>query len=365
MKLNRPVRLSVLLGLFCLPILGLKSHWSRQNPIVEASIKTDDVESEDDAADDPCVYINQEQIEKSLVIGTDKELGIDVYNLSGKRIQRFADGEVNNVDLRYDFPWNNHSIPLISTGNRTTNTIDFYYVDQTTNEVKRLATGVHHAGMEPYGSCMYKSPITQKMYVFVNSKSGKVIQWEVTAANEALLLNNVRRFDVGTTVEGCVVDDELQKFYISEERVGIWQYGAEPSDGNQRVMIDKTGTDGHLVADVEGLTIYRLNEGKGYLLASSQGENAFNIYRRENGQFIGKFEIHYRGKRIESTDGIDVTSHNLGDNFPFGMIVVQDGNRTNPRQSFKYASWLDISNKYSPPLELGNVDPILDYSLGD
>jgi len=35
------------------------------------------------------------------------------------------------------------------------------------------------------------------------------------------------------------------------------------------------------VADVEGLTIAYGSDGKGYLIASSQGNSTFAIYRRE------------------------------------------------------------------------------------
>jgi 3-phytase len=331
-----------------------------QEPIViKAIAKTDDVETEGDAADDSCTYVHKDDPAQSLIIGTDKKSGLIVYNLSGKRQQRFLDGHQNNVDIRYEFDFDDDDIALISAGNRTTNTIDFYAVDDK-NMVKRLAVGVHDAGLKIYGSCMYRSPKSKKMYVFVTSKNGAVIQWEVSEKKKKLLLKSVRRFNVGTQAEGCVVDDDLRYFYVSEEKVGIWRYGADPKDGDSRQQIDRTGDGGHLVADVEGLTIYRIKDDDGYLLASSQGESAFNVYRRKSGDFLGKFRVVYDGKPIENTDGVDVTSHRLSEVFPNGLLVVQDGNRENARQSFKLVSWTELATSFSTPLKLSEKDPLVD-----
>jgi 3-phytase len=186
-----------------------------------------------------------------------------------------------------------------------------------------------------------------------------VVQWEVSGDKKGKLkLKEVRRFDVGTQVEGCVSDDHFQAFYIGEEEVGIWRYGAEPSAGETRVLIDSTGARGNLVSDVEGLALYRIGKKHGYLVASSQGENAFNIYNRENGAYVGKFNISYQGKMVEDCDGIEITSHYLSPNYPVGMIVVQDGNPTNERQSFKMARWDHLAISYFPPLGMSLIDPI-------
>jgi len=90
----------------------------------------------------------------------------------------------------------------------------------------------------------------------------------------------VRTFEVGSTTEGCVADDENGWLFISEEDVGIWRYGAEPGAGSARVQIDSTGGSGHLSADVEGLSIYYTAGGGGCLLASSQGHSRFVVYDR-------------------------------------------------------------------------------------
>ena len=53
---------------------------------------------------------------------------------------------------------------------------------------------------------------------------------------------------------------------------------------------DEIGT--HLTADVEGLTIYYSGDSTGYLIASSQGDNTYAVYKREGeNSYIGQFAI--------------------------------------------------------------------------
>lgn len=158
----------------------------------------------------------------------------------------------------------------------------------------------------------------------MNSQAGKVEQWELydngSGKVDAL---KARSFSVGSQTEGCVADDQAGYFYIGEEDVGIWKYGAEPNAGTARTLVDTAGTGRHLKADVEGLTIAYGNNGTGYLIASSQGDSTFAIYRREeNNAFIKTFKI-VAGHGIDAvsgTDGIAVTTVNLGTAFPYEVF---------------------------------------------
>ena len=48
---------------------------------------------------------------------------------------------------------------------------------------------------------------------------------------------------------------------------------------------------------------------------------------------------------ISETDGLEVTSRNLGPGFEHGAMIAQDGRNLlpNARQNFKYVSWTDIA----------------------
>jgi Phytase len=56
-------------------------------------------------ADDPAIYVNSTDSQKSLVLGSVKNVGLRVYDLSGNLLQEINPGNIryNNVDLQYGF----------------------------------------------------------------------------------------------------------------------------------------------------------------------------------------------------------------------------------------------------------------------
>ena len=173
----------------------------------------------------------------------------------------------------------------------------------------------------------------------------------------------VRTLKLPGQLEGCVADDILGHLYIGEENHGIWKYEADPNGSDTGVLIDSIGP--HLVADVEGLTIYYSGDTTGYLIASSQGDNSYAIYTREGeNDFVGRFSI-IDGEDIDGTsgtDGIDVCNMDLGEVFGSGIFVVQDDSNNigsmnsstsyNGNQNFKAVPWGNIAFVFSPPLDI-------------
>ncbi len=324
-------------------------------PVVE----TTPVPNTGDAADDPAIWIHPINPALSTILGTDKKGGVAVYDLAGNELQYLADGQMNNIDLRYNFPLGGRAVALVTAGNRAGNRIAIYQVNPVTRLLEPVGDHVL-TGLQVYGSCMYHSPHTGKYYVFMDSKTGQVEQWELfDGGNGQVGVQMVRAFDVGSQVEGCVADDELGYFYIGEEAVGIWKYGAEPGDGSTRTLVNST-SGGHVVSNIEGLTIYYASDRTGYLIASSQGNNTFGIYRREGqNAHVQTFEI-VAGNGIDAvsgTDGIDVTNFGLGSAFPQGVFVAQDGANDNGNQNFKLVPWPAIAQSAGPPL---TIDPSWD-----
>lgn len=345
------------IGFTCLNFFSHSSKPLPPIPVVNAVIKTDDVTTLEDSADDTAIFLNNKNPSQSRIIGSNKNLGLTVYDLKGKALYTLPVGEVNNVDLRRDIYFNGHKVSLVSGGNRSTNTIDFFFIDED-SELLAIPNATFAPSLQIYGSCMYQDKQKNRLYVFANSKEGEVEQWEILINANKIDLQLVRAFDVGTQTEGCVVDDFYHKLYISEETVGIWQYSARP-ESDERIAIDTVDSlGGNLVADVEGLTLYKTRQGGGYLLASSQGDDTFAVYERKNGTFRGKFKVKYGKDFIRHTDGIDATSQNLGPRFLNGIVVVQDGNEEHTYQSFKYVPWSRIAAKFFPPLELETSEPL-------
>lgn len=323
---------------------------SKSARTVQPRVETEPVDSYGDAADDPAIWVDKRDPSRSVVIGTDKKLGLNVYDLKGKRLQVVPDGRMNNVDLRDGFMLGGAATTLVAATNRTTRSISLYRFDAATRRLAAVAAGTLESGMsDPYGLCMYRSAKTGDYYVIANdSVDGKYRQWRVLDRNGKAAIELVREIAVGSHAEGCAADDELGQLYIAEEDVALWVYSAEPDGGDARTAIDKVD-GGNLVADVEGVSIYAGAAGKGYVIASNQGDDDYVVYRREAPhEFVGKFHIVANEALgidgASETDGLDVVSAPLGPEYPAGLLVVQDGRNLMPaqRQNFKYVSWQDV-----------------------
>ncbi len=319
--------------------------------LVAADLETDPVPSAGDAADDPAIWISREDPAQSAIIGTDKDSGLIVYDFSGNMLQFLPDGNMNNVDLRDNFPLGGRLVTLVTASDRYDNSIAIYRLNALTRTLEDVAARKIITS-RAYGSCMYRSPVTRKFYYLVTTKSGNVEQWELYDNGAGQVdAKRVRIFDIGHSLEGCVADDGLAHLYIGLQRKGIRKYGAEPADGIKHTVVDKTGWRGHLVEQVEGLSIYFTDDSTGYLVASSQGRDEFVVYRREGeNDYVGTFKI-VAGNGIDAvthTDGIDVINHNLGSAFPAGIFVAHDHLNDAGNQNFKIVSWQSIAAAVDP-----------------
>jgi myo-inositol-hexaphosphate 3-phosphohydrolase len=312
-----------------------------------ASAETTPVPNSGDAADDPAIWLHPTRPARSTIIGTDKRGGLGVYDLAGRQLHYYADSRPNNVDLRYGFRLAGRRIAVVATSDSAADAIRLYGVDPATRGLKRIgdpvATGIGVAGL-----CAYRSRKTGKYYVFVGDNSGTVQQWELTGGGN-VRARKVRTLRFGSTTEGCVADDTLGRLYVAEEEVAIWRYNAEPGGGTRRVRVDAADA-GRLTPDIEGLSIYNTGRRSGYLIASSQGSDSFAVYqRRGSNRYVMSFFVG-RGRidGVSHTDGIDVTSRDLGPSFPRGVFVAQDDEDESGRQNFKLVPWDRISRRAKP-----------------
>ena len=316
-----------------------------------AVVETETVPNRGDAADDPAIWIHPDNPALSLVFGTDKKGGLNVFDLDGRRRQLVSEGaRPNNVDVLYRFPLGARPVDLVVAGTRSKGQsgVAFWRIDPRDGRLTELgplpAFSVFGGG-EPYGSCVYTSPRDHSFYVFVSNKNGEVEQYRLNADGDAAIRGTkVRSFAVGSAVEGCVADADLEWLYIAEEDVGIWRYGAEPSSGSSRTLVAKVGDHG-LAADVEGLTIYYASGSKGYLIASSQGSSTFQVYDRDGSNAFVLTIDPSKGALgdVGETDGIDVTNVATSAHFPHGLFVCQDGHGRDGFQNFKFFAWDKIA----------------------
>jgi 3-phytase len=321
-------------------------------PAVVAVAETAPVGSPGDAADDPAVWADQNNPANSLIIGTDKKAGLNLYDMQGRVIQHLPDGKMNNVDLREGFMLGGQPVVLVTASDRTNKAVAIYRLDTEARRLINIADGVQPTGQgDPYGQCMYRSARTGKTYVFINDSNGEKRQWElVDAGNGKVRAVRVRDFAFSSQVEGCVADDASGLLFVAEEDVGLWRLSAEPDGGSAMTMVARITENPALKDDMEGVGLYDLGDGRGYLVASSQGNDSYAVFRREGDQaYLGSFIVVADGQRgidgVSETDGLDVTSRNLGPGFEHGAMVAQDGRNVLPgeNQNFKYVPWTSIA----------------------
>jgi 3-phytase len=319
------------------PFEPVTSHWAR--PTVE----TPPVADSDDAADDPAVWVDPDDPARSLILGTNKDAGLHVYDLAGRELQYLPAGRVNNVDLRVR-PWGERDLTVAVASHREPSELVVFTLDHPSRSV-REARRVPVDLTEPYGVCMYQDTDGQP-WVFLNDKDGTYVQYRL---ERDYTVTEVRRFATATQPEGCVAHDVTATLYVGEEMYGIWRTSADPG-GDGRLIPFAAVADGHMTADVEGLTVYDGGSGR-YLIASSQGDNSFAVFDADSADYLGSFHIgrHPELDDVSETDGLDVTAVSLP-GFPDGLLVVQDGYNDRPRanQNFKLVPWREVAPLLEP-----------------
>ncbi|WP_043636921.1 phytase [Nonomuraea candida] len=390
------------------------------HPQAETPALFDDEAGGNANGDDPAIWVDPDDDEDSVVVTTAKEGGLNVYDLGGRLLQHFdapaapgpddENGRFNNVDTAYGFAGKD----LAVVSDRGRDQLRFYAIkdgrltdvtdpavpflfNATQAEVNEQETG--------YGLTVWKDSTGTYALVSRRHKTSIGLFRLVATPGGKVGYRAVRSIDLpasftlpnGTTwtpclepdelaqVEGMVVDQQRDVLYAAQEDVGIWRMRADLTGAP--VLIDKVkefgvpgtydpeteectpGADpgyggAHLSADAEGLTIYYRDDGRGYLLASSQGDDTFAVYRRESGNaYLGQFRIG-AGNGIdgaEHSDGTAVLNVPLGD-FEEGLFIAHDGANTpevpdRENTNFKFADWEDIADELGLDVDTEGWDP--------
>lgn len=327
-------------GLLLAGCAAVTSAPSPVAPNVAAVAETDPVDTAADAADDPAIWRNPADPARSLVIGTDKKAGIHVYDLAGKRVSFTPAARLNNVDLR-----DMGAGRVIAAASDRADVEQAHMSLFTLDTVARrlVPIGRYPVGPgEAYGMCLWTRAKDKALFGFVVLKDGRIDQVAIDLSGAAPKVTTVRSMKLGSQAEGCVVDDRTGLLYVAEEDVGLWRFAADPAAPTTATPIAQV--DGKtLVADAEGLALAPAGRTGGYLVASSQGDNAYTLYRLPNVTYAGRFRID--GGAIDGTsdtDGIELVLGSFGPDYPKGLFVAQDGDNAPDTQNFKYASWAQV-----------------------
>ncbi len=334
-------------------------------------------------------------------------------------------GRFNNVDLIYGFRLGHHKVDLAVVSDRGRDTVRTYVIDPDRAEDHRTPlTDVTDPSVPLVFSSSLDDVNEQETayglaswgdsrgggYVALSRRHTSrlgLVRLEATRAG-TITYRHVRDLDLPTSfpvpggtwtpcedpgegpqVEGMVADPEHRVLYAAQEDVGIWriplkgaprlidrvkEYGVPAAYNPETDECEPTGPDPgvggeHITADAEGLSIYKQDDGEGYLIASSQGDNTFVVYDRDDPtDYIGRFRVA-PGTTVDGSevcDGAMVTSAPIG-RFRDGLLVVHDGENApddvdengevRENTNFKFVDWKDVAEPLDLDITPGDWDP--------
>ncbi len=242
-------------------------------PRSETAAVFDDEEGGNADADDPAIWRNAADPDRSLVIAAVKEGGLRVYDLDARQVQAVAappapgpgdaPGRFNNVDLLHGLRLAEGRADVAVTTDRGTDRLRFYRIDggggagaPLTDVTDARAPRIFTASQEEvneertaYGLATYTDRRTGRSYAVV-SRAGTtevaLLELSATAAGtvtyrtvRTVALPSAFRLPDGGSwspcgepgelpqVEGMVVDPQAGTLYAGQEDVGIWRLSAD------------------------------------------------------------------------------------------------------------------------------------------
>lgn len=339
-------------------------------------------------SDDPAIWLHPEDPGQSFIALTLKDGGLVTLDLAGELVQtiapdQYGDFRYNNVDVVYNFPLGDERVDLFVVSDRQNDTLAVWQIDPNTRQVSDVTSdmmletifGVDDGEATAYGLAAYTSPQSGTTYVFVTQADGaQVVQLALADdGNGGVGASIVRVLPLpvptgdpsDSQAEGLVVDRFLGYLYVAlEGEVGLLKFRAEPDAGDDYTVIHSMDED-YLQPDVEGLTIYYGAGETGYLLVSSQGDHTYAVFERSgDNAYLGSFIVADNGDvdQANESDGADVLSTPLGPDFPYGLLVVQDGANDpqnavadgeeleNNSTNFKYVPWESVATAFESDL---------------
>ena len=342
-------RIILYLLLFVITFFACKSDL-RLKDVLQPAITTEKVAHD---TDDPAIWIHPTDPSLSLIIGTDKggdtgKGGLYVFNLDGKidtsktvLLQR-----PNNVDVAYGINIDGVKTDIAVCTERNTNSIRVFSLpDLKQIDNGGIAVFEDDTLRAPMGVALYTDLKTGKIYAVVGRKTGPqegylyqyLLKADSTGIVKGQLVRKFGKFSGKKEIESIVVDNELGFVYFSDEGVGIRKYYAHPDSSNTELAVFATSG---IREDHEGLSIYKANDGKGYILLSDQQANQFHIFPREG----TKANIHDHPlikiikTNTDESDGSEVSSVSFNDTFKLGLFVAMSTDGT-----FQFYRWEDIA----------------------
>ncbi len=314
-----------------------KAEILRPRVVTEASRKD---------TDDPALWIPADR-SQTLVVGTDKHSdgALYVYDLEGKIVQRVGGlKRPNNVDIAYGLALGGRPVDIAVVTEREMGRLRVFALpDMRCVDKGDLVVFDGDKKRAPMGIALYTRPRDGAIFAIVAGKSGPaegylgqyLLEDDGDGQVKMTFVRQFGSYSKQKEIEAIAVDNELGYVYCSDESVGIRKYAADPDADRELALF---GTGGFAL-DREGISIYKINDGTGYILVSDQQNNAFRIFPREGAPGDPHHHplIKTVGVSTLESDGSEVTSTALP-GYPNGLFVAMSNGK-----AFHYYSWDDIA----------------------
>src|SRR5262245_7007253 len=136
-----------------------------------------------DKVDDPAIWLHPTDPERSLMLGTNKKEGVEVYSVDGRRRTIVGAGlGPNKIDVRYGIEVAGKTRDIAVAGVRGTGVgLAAWWIDPADGTLTSAGPVLPvFGGKEPYGCCLYRCARDGTLYVFATSKTGDVEQLLLT-----------------------------------------------------------------------------------------------------------------------------------------------------------------------------------------
>ena len=367
-------------------------------------------------ADDAAFWIHPTDASKSLILGTVKEAGLDVYRPDGTLVQTVpaGGGRYNNVDLVHGVVLGSGPArDLAVVTDRKTDKLHIFAVDGTATppvtEVTAAGVPLLFGAAKPvksktaYGVAAWRNPagavevfatqentVNLARFTLTDAGGGKVSYHKTAsfsfpssftvAGSTWTPCFNPSHPDWQAHAEGMVVDPATGTLWADQELVGLWKlttdltspqlvhelkrFGQTYSTGGGKCSVNANSTsygDPYLLGDLEGIGLYQAGtSGGGYLVISNQGGSFFSVFDRDGGTYRGAFKVGSAGAidAVDQTDGVALSNLSLGPGFTSGMLITQDGKDTpEGGTNFKLTPWASVAQPLGLTIDTGGGRP--------
>lgn len=322
-----------------------------KNVAVKPRVVTEAVKHD---TDDPAIWINRADPAQSLVIGTDKNVdgALVVFGLDGKICQELCvRGLVrpNNVDLAYDVMIGGKKTDIVVVTERYAHRLRVYRLpDMAPVDGGGIPVFDGEAARDCMGIALYTRASDGALFAIVSRsdvgapREGYLHQYRLvddgTGVLHGVFTRAFGQWSGRKEIEAVAVDNELGYVYYSDEGFGVRKYHADPQAKDAKAELALFGTEG-FAGDHEGISIYKFNDGHGYVLVSNQQADTFRIFPREGTAADSHAHPLLASVRVSTldSDGSDVTNVPLP-GFPGGLFVAMSTDRT-----FHFYAWDDLA----------------------